>query len=196
MAARGCYPTKSSLYRAEVTEAAVRAVFVAVARVAGRGFTSEPLDYGRGDVQDQPRPALGQSDRAVDWATHTTHEIARRVRAADSSPGVLTTLLGHRVYVYGAHEEDRLTGPAGHVIAQRHGALCVGTIDGAVWLTHLKATATEHRYGEAALDDWTCAQACAVTNRKEVFDGPAILTTILAFRFEILTRKVHTQHGN
>ena len=139
-------PTKGSLYRAEVTEAAVRATLVAVARVAGGGFTPEPLDYGRGDVQGQLRPSPGQSERAIDWATHTTREIALRVRAADSSPGVLTTLLGHRVYVYGAHEEDRLTGPAGHIIAQRHGALCVGTIDGAVWLTHLKAKATEHRY--------------------------------------------------
>ena len=68
------------------------------------------------------------------------------MHAADSSPGVLTTLLGQPVLAYGAHAEDRLTGPAGQVIAQRHGAVCVGTVDGAIWLTHLKAKSSEHRY--------------------------------------------------
>ena len=138
--------TKSSLYRAEVTEAAVRAVLLAVARVACRDFVPESLDYGRADVQGELRPSMRQADRAIDWATHTTDEIARRVKAADSSPGVLTALMGQPVFAYGAHAEDRLSGPVGEVIAQRHGALCVGTVDGAIWLTHLKAKASDHRY--------------------------------------------------
>jgi putative two-component system hydrogenase maturation factor HypX/HoxX len=136
--------TKSGLYRADVTEAAVGAVLDAVARVAASTLP-EPLDYTRPDVLGRLRPALRQRDRAIDWSSHTTEEIARRVRAADSSPGVLTTLLGHEVYVYGAHEEDHLTGSAGRVIAQRHGAVCVGTVDGAVWLTHVKSKAADHR---------------------------------------------------
>ncbi len=136
--------TKSSLYRAEVTEAAVRVVLLAVARVANSNFVPEPLDYTRTDVRGLLRRAMRQSDRAVNWASHTTEEIARRVRAADSSPGVLTTLLGQPVYAYGAQEEDVLRGPAGRVIAQRHGALCVGTVDGAIWFSHLKATALDH----------------------------------------------------
>jgi putative two-component system hydrogenase maturation factor HypX/HoxX len=138
--------TKSSLYRAEVTEAAVKAVLLAVARVACGEFIPESLDYGRSDVQGQLRPSVRQANRAIDWDTHTTDEIARRVRAADSSPGVLTTLMGQPVFAYGAHAEDRLRGPAGRVIAQRHGAVCVGTVDGAIWLTHLKAKASDHRY--------------------------------------------------
>jgi putative two-component system protein, hydrogenase maturation factor HypX/HoxX len=119
--------TKSSLYRAEVTEAAVRAVLVAVARVAEGTVAPEPLDYSRPDVEGQSRPPMRQRDRAIDWSSHTTDEIARRLRSADSSPGVLTTLSGLDVWVYGAHEEDRLTGPAGHVLGIRHGAVCVGT---------------------------------------------------------------------
>ena len=42
--------TKSSLYRAEVTDVAVKAVVLAVARVACRGFVPESLDYGRPDM--------------------------------------------------------------------------------------------------------------------------------------------------
>jgi putative two-component system protein, hydrogenase maturation factor HypX/HoxX len=137
--------TKSSLYRAEVTEAAVRAVLRAVTRVASGTFVPEALDYNRTDVHGQLRPSMRQSDRAIDWSTHSTDEIACRVRAADGSPGVLAELLGQQVYVFGAHQEDALSGPAGQVIARRHGAICVGTVDGAVWLTHLKTRSPERR---------------------------------------------------
>ncbi len=136
--------TKSSLYRAEVTEAAVRAILTAVARVADPSFIPEPLDYHRDDVHGRLRPSMRQSHRTLDWTSHTTEEIARRVRAADSSPGVLTSLLGQPVYAYGGPEDDVVQGLPGQVIAQRHGAVCVGTVDGAIWLTHLKAKAPEH----------------------------------------------------
>ena len=89
---------------------------------------------------------MRQSERTIDWTSHTSDEIVRRVRAADSSPGVSTTLLAQPVYAYGAHAEDMLSGPPGQIVAQRHGAVCVGTVDGAVWLTHLKARAAEHRF--------------------------------------------------
>jgi putative two-component system protein, hydrogenase maturation factor HypX/HoxX len=138
--------TKSSLYRGEVTEAAVKAVLAAVAGVSGGSVAPQSLDDQCADVPGRWRPAMRQRDRAIDWATHTTHEIAVRVRAADSSPGVLTSLLGQEVYVYGAHEEDALTGPAGQVIGQRHGAVCVGTVDGAIWLTHARVRTPGLRY--------------------------------------------------
>jgi putative two-component system hydrogenase maturation factor HypX/HoxX len=134
-------PSKSALYRAEVAEAAVRAVLLAVARVASGTVAPEPLDYNRPDVVGQLRPPLKQRDRAIDWSTDTAHEISRKVRAADSTPGVLTTLMDQEVYVYGAHQESHLSGPAGYVIAQRHGAVCVATSDGALWLTHMKRKA-------------------------------------------------------
>jgi len=61
------------------------------------------------------------------------------VRAADSAPGVLGTLFCMSCFLYGAHEEDRIKGPPGKALAQRDGAVCFGTVDGAVWISHLKA---------------------------------------------------------
>ncbi len=64
--------------------------------------------------------------------------IVRKIRAADSAPGVLGTLLGKTCFLYGAHEEERLQGPPGQILARRDGAICIGTIDGAIWISHLK----------------------------------------------------------
>ena len=41
-------------------------------------------------------------------------------------------------HLFGAHREDALRGVPGEIIAQRHGAICRATVDGAVWITHLK----------------------------------------------------------
>ena len=130
---------KSSLYRGAVTEAAVRAVLTAIERLQ-RHDIPEALDYSRPDVRGRLRPPMRQADRAIDWSRDSTAHIARKVRAADSSPGVLDgNLFGEEFYLYGAHEEDRLKGSPGAVLAQRAGAVCIGTVDGAIWLSHLKA---------------------------------------------------------
>ena len=135
--------SKSSLYRAEVTEAAVRAVLNAVVRFESKSFEPETLDYNRSDVTGVLRPSMRQRDRAIDWQTHSTSEIARKVRAADSSPGLQDTVIGQPVHLYGAHEEDLLTGLPGQILGQRNGAICLGTSDGAIWISHLKANPDE-----------------------------------------------------
>jgi putative two-component system hydrogenase maturation factor HypX/HoxX len=130
--------SKSDLYRGEVTEAAVRAVIRAVQNVGDGTRDPEVLDYSRADVHGKLRPAMRQRDRGVDWSSHSTAHIARAIRAADSSPGLATELYGQDVFAFGAHEEDHVKGPAGQVLGHRHGAVCVGTVDGAIWITHLK----------------------------------------------------------
>jgi hypothetical protein len=82
---------------------------------------------------------MRQADRAIDWMRDRTAMIVRKIRAADSAPGVLGKLLGKTCFLYGAHEEERLNGPPGRVLARSDGAICIGTIDGAVWISHLKA---------------------------------------------------------
>ena len=59
--------TKSSLYREQVTEAAVLGVLEAVAKFESRAFQPEPLAYGKADVRGCLRANMRQSDRAIDW---------------------------------------------------------------------------------------------------------------------------------
>ena len=66
--------TKSSLYRNEVTEAAVGALRLAMERMAIPGFRPEPLDYSHVDVRGRLRPAMRQADRAIDWAQRRHHD--------------------------------------------------------------------------------------------------------------------------
>jgi len=137
-------PAKSSLYRGPVTEAAVRGVLEAIARLESGEFQSgawrpEMLAEASSHARGRLRPPMKQADRAVDWARDDAATIVRKIRAADSAPGVLGSLLGVSCFLYGAHHEDRIKGPPGQVLAHRDGAICVGARDGAVWISHLKA---------------------------------------------------------
>ncbi len=141
---------KSSLYRNEVTEAAVKVLSLTLERLA-RGETPVPVDYTKPDVRGRPRPAMRQCDRAIDWRADPTASVLRKIRAADGCPGVRDEWLGGSVYLYDAHPEGRLHrsyphAAPGDAIAQRDGAVLRATIDGAVWITHLKAAGGEGRF--------------------------------------------------
>lgn len=129
---------KSELYRNEVADAAVAAVLQAVERFAGGEFEPEPLDYTRPDVQGQLRAYHTQQYRRIAWSTDTTATVLRKLRAADSQPGILDELFGREYFLHGGHHEDRLRGIPGAVIATRAGAICRATVDGAVWLPQLR----------------------------------------------------------
>ena len=103
------YP-KSSLYRHDVTQAAVNGALAAVEYFQSTTFTPQVLDYTDANFRGILRPPMKQVDRTIDWTQDTTAEIARKIRAADSSPGLLDTLFGEPLYLFGAHEEDRLKG--------------------------------------------------------------------------------------
>jgi putative two-component system protein, hydrogenase maturation factor HypX/HoxX len=137
-------PPKSSLYRDQVTEAALRGVLEAVARIESGEYrsgswTPEKLPDVLPHVHGCLRPPMRQADRAIDWARDTMVGIVRKIRAADSAPGVLGTFFGKSYFLYGAHAEERLKGPPGQILARRDGAICIGAVDGAVWVSHLKA---------------------------------------------------------
>lgn len=133
---------KSSLYRNEVTEAAVRAVLTAVERFASGGYRPEPLDYSRPDVQGRLRAPIAQADRAIDWTRDDTRTVLKKIHAADGFPGVLDTLCGEAYYLFDTCAEDTLRGDRpGAVIATRNGAICRATVDGAVWIGYLQRKA-------------------------------------------------------
>jgi putative two-component system hydrogenase maturation factor HypX/HoxX len=132
----GC--SKSSLYRTELADAALEAVLTAVSRFASGGYRPEPLDYSRPGVTGRCRPPCRQADRCIDWLAEPTSSVVAKLRAADSSPGVLDVLAGTEYFLVGGYEDDHLRGQPGAVIARRGGAICRATTDGAVWIPQLR----------------------------------------------------------
>jgi putative two-component system hydrogenase maturation factor HypX/HoxX len=128
---------KSSLYRAEVTEAAVECVLETVDRIAA----GKPAPMDRRAEKDCWRPRMRQADRSIDWQHDDTATILRKIRSADGQPGVLDEWEDGTFYLYDAHAEPTLSGKPGSLLARRMDAVCRATCDGAVWIGHLRAAA-------------------------------------------------------
>jgi putative two-component system hydrogenase maturation factor HypX/HoxX len=123
--------TKSSLYRREVTEAALRAVRAALARF-------ETGTYAAGRPPGKAQPSVTQADRRIDWAGDSTERILRTIRAADGQPGVEDELCGRRVYLYDAHGDAAVPGAApGQILGWNEHGVCRATRDGSVWIGHV-----------------------------------------------------------
>jgi putative two-component system hydrogenase maturation factor HypX/HoxX len=133
--------SKGSLYRNEVTDAAVVAVRTALERIAEGGRPTTLAQWP--DAGGRLRPLLRQAQRAIDWQHDSTDGVLRKLWAADGVPGVADDVLGLRVHCYDAHAEATMRGAPGAVIAQRAGAICRATADGAVWITHLKDSGSD-----------------------------------------------------
>jgi len=156
--------SKASLYRSEVTAAAVAAVREAVARYAAGDYRPRPLDAVEPGVRGELRPLVRQSDRAIDWQRDDTAGVLRRIRSADGFPGVRDTLFGRECFLYDARPEKRLRGAPGDVIARSGGAICRATVDGAVWIGHLRDKTAAHPFKLPA----TCLLACEVERLPEI----------------------------
>jgi putative two-component system hydrogenase maturation factor HypX/HoxX len=130
--------SKSSLYRNEVADAALEALLLAVARFETGRYRPEPLDYSRPGVSGRLRPPCRQEHRRIDWRADPTSVILAKLRAADSSPGILDVIGGDEYFLFGGHEEDQLRGRPGALLARRGGAVCRATVDGAVWIPQLR----------------------------------------------------------
>jgi len=115
--------TKSSLYRREVADAALEAIFEALEKNQGAPVPLRPM-----------LPSLKQAERAIDWAVDDTETALRKIRASDGVPG----LRDGDFYLYDAHEAP-LQGKAGEIIATSGPAICRATVDGAVWIGHMRA---------------------------------------------------------
>jgi putative two-component system hydrogenase maturation factor HypX/HoxX len=126
--------TKSSLYRNEVTEAACRAVLAAVERYAAGSLAPIRLS----DLAPL-RPLLKQDERRIDWKCDDTATVLRKIAAADGFPGVADELFGEPCHLYDAHAESSIRGgKPGDIIARCETALLRATVDGAVWIGHVR----------------------------------------------------------
>ena len=122
---------KSSIYRNETTEAAVQAMIVAVNRVNDGNFLP-------GRVAGQAHALIKQVDRAINWQTETSATILAKLNAADGFPGVADELFGRPCHLFDAWPEALLKGVPGSLLGYRETALCRATVDGALWIGHIK----------------------------------------------------------
>jgi putative two-component system hydrogenase maturation factor HypX/HoxX len=130
---------KSSVYRRELIEAAVECLWEVVEKFSAAGFRPKTLDYTAPGVVGKERPGMKQADRRIGWSHQNTDEILARIHAADGVPGVLDELCGMRLFLHNACAEHELKGRPGDIIATAsNGAICRATVDGAVWIGHVK----------------------------------------------------------
>ena len=122
---------KASLYRNQVTEAAVRAVLQAVERVESGAFVPERLP-------GKAHALMKQADRAIDWQQDACTLVLAKLNAADGFPGVADTLFGQPCHLFDAWPESTLRGEPGALLGRRETAVCRATTDGAVWIGHVK----------------------------------------------------------
>jgi len=130
---------KSSLYRHEVTRHAVPAVMEAIAAIEAGRPTPEPMRHD--DPRVRVRGSCRQADRAIDWQRDTADVVLRKIHSADGMPGLSDSLFGESVRLFDAHAANGITGAPGAVVAQCDGALARATVDGAVWIGHVRRMA-------------------------------------------------------
>ena len=130
--------TKSSIFYREVTQAAIDCLWEVLSYFDAPDFKPEAQDYSKPEFKGKLLPSMKQTDRAINWKKHKSDEILRRINAADGSPGVLDEIYGKPFFLFNAHKEIHLTGKAGEIIATANHAICRATIDGAIWIGHLK----------------------------------------------------------
>jgi len=162
---------KSTLYRGLVTQAAVVATIKAVERFQ-HAYSSNPKEdadpglhgarvaarpeYARLSVTDnlpfkggqtRSRPLLRASLAAFDTTRHTAKHISRRIRCADSQPGVYSDVFGPNFYLYGGMIDDTMQevvpifpkNSSAGILAIRDGAVCIAAVDGmGLWITHVR----------------------------------------------------------
>jgi putative two-component system hydrogenase maturation factor HypX/HoxX len=81
---------------------------------------------------------MKQIDRNIDWSRDDSATVLRKIHAADGFPGVADSLFDQSCHLFDAWPEATLRGTPGAVIARRETALLRATVDGAIWIGHVK----------------------------------------------------------
>ncbi len=130
--------TKSSLYRNEVTQTAIKAIHQAIERFESNVFQPSRPNINAPDSRGIERPPARQSDRKVNWDVDDTKTVLRKINSADGTPGLKDEIFGRTVFLYDAHLAHGFSGKPGEVIAKSGPAICRATTDGAIWIGHLR----------------------------------------------------------
>ncbi len=124
--------TKGSIYRNEICDSSLIALKQLLKNFKNKEFKPTP------QIKNKIHKKLSQENRKINWEKDNSDTIIKKINMSDSYPGVKESFLGLTCYMYGAYKEDSLRAKPKHIVAKRDGAICLGTIDGAVWISHLK----------------------------------------------------------
>ncbi len=124
--------TKGSIYRNEICDSSLIALKQLLKNFKNKEFKPTP------QIKNKIHKKLSQENRKINWEKDNSDTIIKKINMSDSYPGVKESFLGLTCYMYGAYKEDSLRAKPKQIVAKRDGAICLGTIDGAVWISHLK----------------------------------------------------------
>lgn len=95
-------------------------------------------------MASDPRIRLrGPAGKRIARSTGSTTqpEVLRKIDSAEGMPGLTDSLFWQDVRLFDAHEAHGISGEPGTVVAQCDGALARATVEGAVWIGHVRSVA-------------------------------------------------------
>ena len=124
--------SKASIYRNEVTQATLKALKQFLQNYQNKDFIPTK------QILNPIHKNLSQENRKINWQKDNTKQILKKINMSDSTPGVKDEILGVECYLFSAFIEDTLRGKTKEILAKRDGAICIGTIDGAIWISQIQ----------------------------------------------------------
>ena len=124
--------SKASIYRNEVNESTLQALEEFLINYENKNFIPKK------QILNAIHNPITTKHRQINWQKDTSEEIIKKINMSDSYPGVKDEILGINCFLYGASFEENFKGKAKEVLAKRDGAICLGTINGSVWISHVK----------------------------------------------------------
>ncbi len=121
---------KASLYRHEIVSASLEALDIF--------FHHLEHDIKVPQLKNTIHEEVTLGKRMINWHKDNTQTIIDKIHFSDADPGAPDEILGVKYYLFGVHKEENLRGKPKEILAKRDGAICLGTIDGAVWISHVK----------------------------------------------------------
>ena len=124
--------SKASIYRNEVTQSTLKALEQFLQNYQNKDFIPTK------QILNPIHKNLSQENRKINWQKDNTKQILKKINMSDSTPGVKDEILGVECYLFSAFIEDTLRGETKEILAKRDGAICIGTIDGAIWILQIQ----------------------------------------------------------
>ncbi|PUE65202.1 hydrogenase maturation protein [Arcobacter caeni] len=124
--------SKASIYRNEVTQSTLKALEQFLQNYQNEDFIPTK------QILNPIHKNLSQENRKINWQKDNTKQILKKINMSDSTPGVKDEILGVECYLFSAFIEDTLRGETKEILAKRDGAICIGTIDGAIWISQIQ----------------------------------------------------------